>query len=71
MTIYMISDCRADVFATKHVSVVEKRILMKFITFCVDFQSHPQVYEKFKDKSYLEFLKVRIPLSIFTETGTI
>jgi len=48
---------RADVFATKHVSVVEKRILMKFITFCVDFQSHPQVYEKFKDKSYLEFLK--------------
>ena len=57
----MISDCRADVFATKHVSVVEKRILMKFITFCVDFQSHPQVFEKFKDKSYLEFLKVRIP----------
>ena len=67
-----VSDFRADVFATKHVSVVEKRILMKFITFCVDFQSHPQVYEKFKDKSYLEFLKVRsIPLSIFTETGTI
>jgi len=48
---------RADVFATKHVSVVEKRILMKFITFCVDYQSHPQIYEKFKDKTYLEFLK--------------
>ena len=29
---------RADVFATKRVSVVEKRILMKFLTFCLNFQ---------------------------------
>ena len=50
-------------FATKHVSVVEKRILMKFITFCVDFRSHPQIYEKFVGKTYLEFLKVNKTLS--------
>ena len=26
---------RADVFNTKHISVVEKRILMKFLTWCL------------------------------------
>jgi len=29
--------CRADVFNSKEVSVLEKRLLMKFLTFCVDF----------------------------------
>ena len=48
---------RADVFATKHVSVVEKRILMKFISFCVDFESRPKAYESFLGKTFLEFLK--------------
>ena len=48
---------RADVFATKHVSVVEKRILMKFLTFCMDYQNFPEKTESFKSKSFLEFLK--------------
>ena len=48
---------RADVFATKHVSVVEKRILMKFINFCVDYESQPEIYENFIGKTFLEFLK--------------
>ena len=26
---------RADVFSTKHISVVEKRILMKFLSLCI------------------------------------
>lgn len=29
---------RADVFSTKRVSVVEKRILMKYLTFCLNFE---------------------------------
>ena len=47
---------RADVFATKHVSVVEKRILMKFINFSVNYESQPEIYENFVGKTYLEFL---------------
>ena len=35
---------RADVFTTKHVSVVEKRLLMKLLTFCADFDQHPEEY---------------------------
>ena len=35
---------RADVFTTKHVSVVEKRLLMKLLTFCAEFDTHPDEY---------------------------
>ena len=48
---------RADVFATKHVTVVEKRILMKYMNFCVNYEAQPEVYENFIGKTYLEFLK--------------
>ena len=48
---------RSDVFATKHVSVVEKRILMKFMNFCVNYESQPEIYESFIGKTYLDFLK--------------
>ena len=48
---------RADVFATKHVSVVEKRIFMKFIEFCLNYESQVEVYENFIGKTYFEFLK--------------
>ena len=51
-----LSSSRADVFATKHVSVVEKRILMKFINFSVNYESRPEIYENFIGKTYLEFL---------------
>ena len=48
---------RADVFATKHVSVVEKRILMKFIQTVISYQDHPEVYEAFESRRFLDFLK--------------
>ena len=48
---------RADVFKTKHVSVVEKRILMKFLTFCSNYQDHENVYEAYQEKSFYDFLK--------------
>ncbi|KAK1128689.1 rab proteins geranylgeranyltransferase component A 2-like [Acipenser oxyrinchus oxyrinchus] len=35
---------RADVFASKQLTVVEKRMLMKFLTFCMDYQQHPEEY---------------------------
>jgi len=48
---------RADVFGSKHVTVVEKRILMKFLTFCLNYDSSPEIYENFLTRTYLEFLK--------------
>jgi len=48
---------RADVFGTKHVSVVEKRILMKYLTFCLNYDSDPSVYENYVNRTYIDFLK--------------
>ena len=48
---------RADVFATRHVSVVEKRILMKYLTFCISYQENPEVFEAFQSRPYYDFLK--------------
>ena len=48
---------RADVFSTKHVSVVEKRILMKYLKFCIDYQNHPEIYENYVNRTYHDFLK--------------
>lgn len=56
-TLEDVPSSRADVFATKHISVVEKRILMKFIALCMDYENRPDFYEAFKDKTFLEFLK--------------
>ena len=36
---------RADLFSTKEVSMPEKRKMMKFLTFCADFEKHPEEYE--------------------------
>lgn len=36
---------RADVFSSKDVSMIEKRMMMKFLTFCVDFEKHEEDYK--------------------------
>ncbi|XP_062868192.1 rab proteins geranylgeranyltransferase component A 1 [Trichomycterus rosablanca] len=48
---------RADVFGSKQLTVVEKRMLMKFLTFCLDFEQHPEEFTDFLQKSFSEFLK--------------
>lgn len=50
---------RADVFSSNAISVVEKRMLMKFLTFCLDFEQQQDQYEGFEDKPYCEFLQSR------------
>lgn len=40
---------RADVFATKHVSVVEKRMLMKLLTSFLEYEKTKE-HEEFKGK---------------------
>ena len=50
---------RADVFSSNVISIVEKRMLMKFLTFCLDFEQQQDQYQGFEDKSYAEFLQPR------------
>ncbi|XP_051537234.1 rab proteins geranylgeranyltransferase component A 1-like isoform X2 [Myxocyprinus asiaticus] len=50
---------RADVFASKQLTVVEKRMLMKFLTFCLDFEQHPEEYQDSSEKPFREFLKTK------------
>ena len=47
---------RADVFSSEAVNVMEKRVLMKFLSFCVTYDENPQEYEAFADKPFQEFL---------------
>ncbi|XP_077519148.1 rab escort protein [Amblyomma americanum] len=48
---------RADVFTSKNVTVVEKRMLMKFLTFCKEFEQHSEEYRGFEGRPFLEFLQ--------------
>ncbi|XP_040823794.1 rab proteins geranylgeranyltransferase component A 2 isoform X3 [Ochotona curzoniae] len=50
---------RADVFNSKELTMVEKRMLMKFLTFCLDYEQHPDEYQDFKQCSFSEYLKTK------------
>ncbi|XP_077617927.1 rab proteins geranylgeranyltransferase component A 2 [Crocuta crocuta] len=50
---------RADVFNSRQLTMVEKRILMKFLTFCLDYEQHPDQYQAFMHCSFSEFLKTK------------
>ncbi|KAJ4446648.1 hypothetical protein ANN_13345 [Periplaneta americana] len=48
---------RADVFATHHVTVVEKRMLMKLLTMCMEYENSSKDFEGYEDKPFIEYLK--------------
>ncbi|KAL2770636.1 rab proteins geranylgeranyltransferase component A 2 [Daubentonia madagascariensis] len=50
---------RADVFNSKELTMVEKRMLMKFLTFCLDYEHYPDEYQAFKQCSFSEYLKTK------------
>nr|XP_045584884.1 rab proteins geranylgeranyltransferase component A 1-like isoform X1 [Procambarus clarkii] len=50
---------RSDVFTTDTVTLVEKRLLMKFLEFCHSYDEHPEQLEEYADKTFVEFLKSR------------
>lgn len=50
---------RADVFNSKKLTMVEKRMLMKFLTFCLDYEQHPDEYQDFIQCSFSEYLKTK------------
>ncbi|KAM5301491.1 rab proteins geranylgeranyltransferase component A 2 [Glossophaga mutica] len=50
---------RADVFNSKELTMVEKRMLMKFLTFCLDYERHPDEYQDFIQCSFAEYLSTK------------
>ncbi|NXH10912.1 RAE2 geranylgeranyltransferase, partial [Bucco capensis] len=50
---------RADVFNSKQLTVVEKRMLMKFLTFCLDYEQHPEEYQGSESSTFAQFLRTR------------
>uniref|UniRef100_A0A8D1M8M6 Rab proteins geranylgeranyltransferase component A n=1 Tax=Sus scrofa TaxID=9823 RepID=A0A8D1M8M6_PIG len=50
---------RADVFNSKQLTMVEKRMLMKFLTFCMDYEEYPDEYKAYEEISFSEYLKTQ------------
>ena len=36
---------RADMFTTKSLSMIDKRKMMRFLSFCAEYDSHPEQYQ--------------------------
>ncbi|NWR84908.1 RAE2 geranylgeranyltransferase, partial [Furnarius figulus] len=51
---------RADVFNSKQLTMVEKRMLMKFLTFCLDYEQHPEEYQEHESSTFAQFLQTRM-----------
>jgi len=47
---------RADVFSSDTVTVMEKRVLMKFLSLCINYKESPQEYNAFAGKPFVDFL---------------
>ncbi|OPJ89645.1 rab proteins geranylgeranyltransferase component A 2-like [Patagioenas fasciata monilis] len=50
---------RADVFNSRQLAMVEKRMLMKFLTFCLDYEQHPEEYQDYENSTFAEFLRTQ------------
>ncbi|XP_031979631.1 rab proteins geranylgeranyltransferase component A 1 isoform X2 [Corvus moneduloides] len=50
---------RADVFNSRQLTMVEKRMLMKFLTFCLDYEQHPEEYQDYENRTFAQFLQTR------------
>ncbi|XP_072482163.1 rab proteins geranylgeranyltransferase component A 1 isoform X1 [Notamacropus eugenii] len=50
---------RADVFNSKKLTMVEKRMLMKFLTFCLDYEQQPDDYKAYEEYTFSEYLKTQ------------
>nr|XP_054752421.1 rab proteins geranylgeranyltransferase component A 2-like [Lytechinus pictus] len=55
----MVPCSRADVFSSRYVSVLEKRMLMKLIEFCLDYENRQDEYKEYADKPFADFLHSR------------
>ena len=53
-------------FASKQVSMIEKRMLMKLLTFCLEFDKHPDEYKGGSDFSFILVVSVNTNRQVFT-----
>ncbi|KAK7503808.1 hypothetical protein BaRGS_00004931 [Batillaria attramentaria] len=47
---------RSDVFASKAISLPEKRLLMKFLTFAAEYEQHAEEFQDFLGQPFVTFL---------------
>lgn len=50
---------RTDVFTSKFVTMIEKRMLMRVLTMCANYENHSEEYAEFEDKNFVEFLAAK------------
>lgn len=50
---------RTDIFNSKLVTMVEKRLLMRILTTCANYENHPDEYKDFEDRPFIEFLAAK------------
>ncbi|KAI8146072.1 GDP dissociation inhibitor [Fennellomyces sp. T-0311] len=62
---------KQDVFTNKAISLVDKRKLMRFLTFAIDFDANPEVLEGNENTPYLQFLDEKFKLSEKLRTAII
>jgi len=48
---------RADVFNTKDLTIIEKRLLMKLLSQCMTYEENPEEFAKYEGNTFLEFLQ--------------
>ncbi|CAG8461674.1 1989_t:CDS:10 [Acaulospora colombiana] len=51
-----------DVFTSQTMSFVEKRTLMRFLTFALDYSNSPEVYSGFEEKPFATFLREKFKI---------
>ncbi|XP_027206545.2 rab proteins geranylgeranyltransferase component A 1 [Penaeus vannamei] len=58
-SLVMVPCSRSDVFTASSISLVEKRLLMKVLESCQSYDQHPEQFEEYNDKPFIDFLKSR------------
>ncbi|KAI8890774.1 rab protein geranylgeranyltransferase component A [Backusella circina FSU 941] len=54
---------KEDIFTNKAVSLIEKRKLMKFLTFSMDYENAPEVLEGYENMTYSQFLQDKFKIT--------
>ncbi|XP_062513686.1 rab proteins geranylgeranyltransferase component A 1-like isoform X2 [Corticium candelabrum] len=58
-TLQQVPQSRSDVFSSTSIGMVEKRVLMKFLSFCLEYDANADEFEAYHDKPFVEFLRAR------------
>ncbi|KND01101.1 uncharacterized protein SPPG_04191 [Spizellomyces punctatus DAOM BR117] len=53
----LVPGSKEDVFSNQSVSLVDKRRLMKFLTFAVEYEAQPEIYQDFATRPFIDFLR--------------